>query len=577
MNSAILKALDQTKTGNLIDYFSSMDGIIEANSGIHDNKYLSIDAYDPPAPVNKGIYTKVKLTDESIDVVSIDKSNLIARVEVTMNETQGLSNDLMTEYNNATPETRSKIVLRNKMTQFFVGLKSSNQLFDGYRIYSNGKKTRCEQTEALYETALDRMLKSQEEMDEKPNIFSTWEKVDEGSECICGTYFDLEDIRIGRNDEGDAITPGKCTMVFYVNIPLDHFLPLNAFTMFPSCVFGNLTMEIKMAIQNNFVVAQCDFNKCSENYASWGMAKESSIAFNAMYDLINKAHDAPKMNMRTKAFTQIGDPFKIAYISLTGDVITKDVSFTISGGRMLDLRSNLNGFNIKDSVKETLRGNYSGRDLIIPAQYIDYQAFSQAPKYGTTRCNNTYTLTNCSAIGLLFPRTQNEVTISRNPDMAQIQLQVDNKPYPDKPFSTHSVEHTNYVLTNAGFDGIFSANKELSNSIRFNDMGYHPKYDGEVDIVGASPSADNTSYTFYVSTERLGYGVFCDGLSKESAQVSLMMSSEGTQSTNPNPYVEGKFSPIMLVVQDCFWKCNTSGCEFVYNDPSFVEGNRPMN
>ena len=57
----------------------------EANSGIHDNKFLSIDAYDPPCPVVKGNYTKVKLTADSIDIVDIDKSSLVARVYFTLN------------------------------------------------------------------------------------------------------------------------------------------------------------------------------------------------------------------------------------------------------------------------------------------------------------------------------------------------------------------------------------------------------------------------------------------------------------------------------------------------------------
>ncbi|BFU25518.1 hypothetical protein EHI2019_000429400 [Entamoeba histolytica] len=74
MNYNVIKALDQEETGDLIKYFNYSDGILEANSGVHDNKCLSIDSSDPPCPVQKGMYTKVKLTDELIQITNIDKS-----------------------------------------------------------------------------------------------------------------------------------------------------------------------------------------------------------------------------------------------------------------------------------------------------------------------------------------------------------------------------------------------------------------------------------------------------------------------------------------------------------------------
>ena len=78
MNYNVIQALDQTHTGDLMKYFATNDGILEANSGAHDNKCLSIDASDPPCPVQKGMYTKLKLTDESIHVTNIDKSSITA-------------------------------------------------------------------------------------------------------------------------------------------------------------------------------------------------------------------------------------------------------------------------------------------------------------------------------------------------------------------------------------------------------------------------------------------------------------------------------------------------------------------
>lgn len=594
MNSHIAKALDQTRSGNVFEYLSANDNIVEANSGIHDNKFLSIDAYDPPCPVAKGNYTKVNLTAESIDVVDIDKSSLVARVHFTLKADRELMEALNEEYTRfgVDDDSKAALSLKNHMTKIFFGLKSSIHLFDAYRIYSKGRKTACEQTEALYESSMDRMLKAQEELDEKPQIYTKWERAKSLDEAICGTYISLEEFRVGRNDIApEHITAGTVVVTFMCIVPLDDFLPLNGMTMFPSFAFGDLTMEVKLAIQNNLVLCQCDPEVSAREYLAAAGTKLSVVDVKGLVSQISEIMGQTGGQSYKRAFTQIGDSLPIRFIKFHATVFS-DAATTIAktncgwvdlttapqciSGTLLELRTNLNGFNIKDSVKEQIREKYSNTPYIVPGQFVDYQAFSQTPKYGTTRCNNTYTLTNTTAIGFLFPRTQNELTCSRNPNLASIQAQIEGKIYPDKPFSTHCAEHTNYNLTNAGFDGLFSASREYGYSLRFNDMATYEKYDGNVNMIGCAPSEDNTSYCFLVSTERLsGYGVFCDGITKQSAQVSLSMTPFGVNGTNPNPYVEGHLSPIMLVVQDCFWKCTTNGCEFIRDEPGEVTAMQP--
>ena len=585
MNSHILKALDQTKTGNVYEYLQANEDLIEGNSGIHDNKFLSLDAYNPPCPVNRGVYTTIKLTDESLDIVNIDKSAIWANVYIRLAADSDLLTSLKNEYtavkgSSTSEDTEALIALRlkNKMTKFFVGFKSSIHLFDAYRIISGGRKTRCEQTEALYENSMIRMLKAQEELDEKPNVYTKWERAKSFDEAICGTYVSLEDFRTGVcTDSTSTVTPGIVELTFECIIPFDEFLPLSAMTMYPTFAFGTLTMELKMAIQNNLVICQCDPAVVSEEYCAAKGTNDAVDSNKYVEQLSTIMHEAIGQKYY-HAFSQLGDPVPICILKFASDVLDgttiKNYSWSTfscapqcTNGVLLELRSDLNGFNIKDSVKEEIRNRYSQTCYMVPAQFIDYQPFSQAPRYGTTRCNNTYTLLNVSTIGFLFPRTQNELTCTRNPNLDSIQVQVDSKPYPDKPFSTHSAEHSMYNLTNCGFDSLFSAAREYGYSLRFNDMATIENYDGVNSLVGQAPSEDNTSYCFVTSTERLGgYGNFLDGITKESAQISLSMTSTGNSYSNPNPYVEGKLPPIMLVVEDAFWKFRTdTQAEFVGN------------
>ena len=607
------KALDQIPSGNLEQYFDFELKQLQENDGRSDNKCLSIDAYDPPCPVAKGMYTKLKLTDESVDIINMDKSSITATVRINLNvnnygymsdpdinhmQLDKTLYDLTPIDTNASTGVKDELAFFNdlkfEMTKIFIGFKSSIHLLDAYRIYSNGKKTLCEQTEALFENAALRMIKCQEELDEKPGIYTTWEHAYHNDNTVCGTYVTLKEL-----------FDGPVQLEFEVTIPIDEFLPFNAMTLYPNSVFGNLQIEIKMAIQNNFVCCQVS------SLDSIASLLSSCINTNDVY-LTQNTIDvimpyAERLDyLIKKSFTQCGDKFTVygivsgSYINgnptrfpslnpITStetfdEVISRcygikqtDISIDITTGSLMSCRTNLNGFGIKDSVKDKLITKYSQKPLIIPSQFIDYQAFSQPPMSFGLKCNTTYNLTNCSALLFLFPRTNHEITCCRNPFLASIQVQVDNKPYPDKPISTLEAAHTIYNLTNLGYDSIFSTSKEYSNALQWNEL-QPAKQIGNATLK-LNETEDNTSYCFVCSTERLsGFGTFCDGLNKDNAHITLtgtlMALPNGTQ-YHPYYQPDGNVNnrpPIMLICQDCFWRCSPKeGIEFIINDKNFYK------
>lgn len=573
MNYNVTQALDQTHTGDLMKYFATNDGILEANSGVHDNKCLSIDASDPPCPVQKGMYTKLKLTDESIHITNIDKSSITALIRIIIKPT---SQFWQTTGLSALPAAN---VCADKMNCWFVGFKSSSHLFDSYRVYSRNRKTSCEQTEALYENSAIRMLKSQEELNYKPGVYTLWENAYKKSDNVCGTYFTLYDIKNAVNN--------ALELEFEVTIPLDDFLPFSAMKMYPNIVFGNLTFEVKMAIQQNFVICQVDPSEVIKRYQAEYYGDGRIALFNNIINGTLNELGITTLNSKdfTHSFTQIGDTFKSMLYhakdlpAIVLEETSVDTTFTITDGSLRYCRTNINGFNIKDNVIESLTSKYSRDSLLIPSQYIDYQAFSQKPLANGIKCNTTYAMTNVSALLFLFPRTSNEVTCSKNPLFASLQMQIDNKPYPDKPFSSIEHSHTIFNITNAGLDGLFSPNEEFGNSLIFNELNVDSTFPFDVPDPGYIKECyDNTSYCFLCSTERLsGYGTFCDGITKENAHVTLT----GTllPFTKIHPYLvnpitgeKNERSPIMLVCQDCFWKCTVKGgCEYICNNRHFVQ------
>lgn len=534
----IPKTLVAKETGNLVDFFKSYDDIVQKNSGIHDSKCLTIECLEPQCPIPEGTYTKVKLTDESVDVVNLDKSWISMKVQATV--TLDITKKDM--------EEGAKIVLGPTA---FVGLKSSSHIIEGYRILNSNRKTGCEQTQALYENAIVHFLKPHEETQGRPNIYTPWENAHEYSTSVCGTYLDtdtyaMRDPSLSKNQ--------KRTVTFDLTIPLDDILSLSNISMYPNYLFGNLQLEFKTTSQKNFVW-------CFVNYQALLNTRKlftSELFKNASF-----------LEAKTdKCFYACGDtvhPQFCYYMEAdpsTFKTIVGDVKISVSDLTIVECQSNINGFRIKDTVKKQLLDKYSQQTLIIPSQFIDYQQANKGPTNSTLHTSTSYTLNNVSSICVTFPRTENEVVISKNPFMSAFQLHVDNKAYPETVGSTTSSRYCEYVLSNSHLDSLWCANKSLLFALcqRSEGIGIGGNY--QLD-------RDGTNYCFIASTERLcnGEGIFCDGLTKDISLIRL----DGLIDSGSKYKGEEVSSPHLFYIQTTFWVCNASGVQYVMNDDTFLK------
>ena len=125
---------------------------MEKNSGNHDCKNLSIDSSDPPCPVQKGQYTKLKLTDDVIHITNIDKSYINMKVCFdlkiqTVDDPNTINGLFLTNVLTRYQTTYSDVVsdqfandtnlLTAKTLHFiFIGLKSGMHAIDAYRVFS---------------------------------------------------------------------------------------------------------------------------------------------------------------------------------------------------------------------------------------------------------------------------------------------------------------------------------------------------------------------------------------------------------------------------------------------------------
>ena len=524
-------ALTNIPMGDVEKYFTQLNNIIETNSGTHDCKMISHDCNNTAVPVHGGQFTRFKLTDQAMDIVDISKGYIMMKLEMDVQfevDTSKVSGSL------SDPTGYSPI--------YFIGFKSSSHIIEIYNVYSNGVLTACKQTKARHEQAITYNCKAKEERVARPGMYTTHEKVREMSKCVCGAYIKAPKL-VDRNETR--------TITFDILIQIDDLLPFSAFEYYPRFLCGDLELEISASLYQNMV-----FCAVPQSYVN--LNTELEYPFDGdVYSAI--LHNEKNSDFR---FTQCGDfcdtisPYKPQDADEHTGIAHYPLTIKPSNLKIIEAKSYIHGFNIKSDAKSSLSSMFSGKNLVIPAQWIDHYTFSQLPTTNSIRTNIQIALFNACQVIITFPNTANQLTISRNPHLESIQCQISDRIIPDKFFSTLDKAHCEMIISNLNMDSLFSAPDEMIEALT-----------KERSLTGLDiKRIDDSDYMLVFNLERFGNGCFCDGLTDNPVAINFQANFlKGTQ--NPHYYTkEGKLlqqNLNLFVVSDAFWVCNGNGCQFV--------------
>ena len=549
MNTNLREREHRSIGEDVYEYYQSLTDKVTGGE-FQNVSFLSFDSSEPPCPVGPGQFTRLKLTDSSCQITSFENSFIQLEIKTTLNIRCGRP-EALTEI--------SRVVSEDFMNFFkdipviFVGFKSGIHAIDHYRFYNSFHAgPLCEQSQAIYENALLSMTKSQEEITNKIQKYAIPEELDEGKMDVPGVFLTYNELCTLKSKE----------VTFKVNIPYDDFAPLQFFKNYPNTICGDLQLEFKINNNKNMVfyplnVTTMIKRKLKRNPSLMNLFGDMTNYNKTVEQITNyfarAEYDGQKM------FTNCGDEFEFlnlpsasAGLKDTMDYLGTPVGITPGTLTLQSAKSFINCYNIPHDRHEQLRDLLSSTKIYIPGQRIDQYTFSQTPTISSMNCNTTQSLVNCSALAFIWPRSPNELTCSVNPCLSSIQLQIDNKTYPDKPFSTTSPEHASYILSNLMFDDFFSPNKSLEKS-----LSTQKEYD------------DNTNYAFIVSLERLDSSPFVfEGLTKDNCYITL----NGTfdQSITPYSKLSSRQNPIMFVCQDTIWELSAGDINYYYNDKSII-------
>lgn len=562
MNTNLREVQHDTIDGDVYQYFESLVDRIVSSGEASDTKFLSFDSSEPPCPIGPGQFTRLKLTDGSCKLTSFTSSFIKLRIKTSI---------IINGVGDLYPPAFRNLFIDAPLV--FVGFKSGIHVIDHYRFYCDkGVGYLCEQSQAIHESTVTFFAKAQEEIEGDSGCYTTCEDIANLSKNVCGQYLTVDQLTTSND------TP--IPIEFDVVIKYDDFAPLQFFKTYPNGVCGNLQLEFKVNNFKNLVITQVPF-KTMLNY----VVKKDSQRIHREYNSLPEEDRQPFYNFINSPvtysyqFQNIGSGCKFYLMGIKEEsettminrfgkfhlVCFAGVTVTSNQFDLLSAKSYINGYNVNEEKINQIKDLLSTKKIYIPGQRIDQYSFSQLPTESNMSCNTTQSLINCSSIAFTFPRCSGELTCSFNPRCSSIQLQLDNKTYPDKPFSSYDFEYSNYILHNLMFDDLFRPNHALMRS-----------------LIETNFTFDDSNFMFVVATERLDSDPFVfDGITKDNCFITLL----GTFNTNKiitpgydTNGIEKTYSkcnsrqpPIMYLCQDTLWELSTEGVNYYYNNKNIIQ------
>ena len=369
--------LAQLPSGNVADFWKNWASIIAVNDGKRNFSLKTKDCHDQQAPFNENQETIVELTHEDHDISQMQDGFLTLTLRL-QGRLSGIDSGFDDEKN---------------LVKFFVGFKSSNQVFDRGQFLLDGKSIGYNQNELTREGFAYANLKGYAEKKTRKFIHSLYENVSNVSTSVCGVYLNVNDFKDGLNHE----------FTMKLNIPFTDLLALQAFREFPNSTVGQLAFKGYFSHQG--MVYTFINPSTVKDYKEILQGESTNV------DVIDATTSA---NFDHK-FIQVGvTSHGIGYCKYvqtnTEDVeITKmvtgptNVTFDISSLQVIELKSNMAGYSVIESTKATIRSVFSN-GVIIPSQQLDYATFPIPPGSGGINSTNNIPVSNLSCLSIMFPR-----------------------------------------------------------------------------------------------------------------------------------------------------------------------------
>jgi len=531
VNNSIAKNL--TQNGNVLEGFIGLNNLIPINDGTRSFIQLSQDAYDVSLPISgENTETTIKITHPSHMISQINDSFLLVTEQVTIQ----------------IPQIKDQAYVIGDVTDtpvYFFGYKSSNQMFRQMKILHNGVDTENLSQECIREGFAYSNLKPSSEKIGKKNIHTTYDSVYNYSPEVCGVYIPATSFKNSSK---------STTVTIKTLIPISDLIALQAFSLYPSQLIGEIALKVLFSTR---AMVWCQVPPQSVLDAH-NFMNNTNLELNVAY--------AGSAYIYDRFFHQIGDSGILMDVDAGPAYIPNKVTPIVTSFTVTHFKSQLMGFGVTPECFNSIADYLSRNPVILPAQQLQYFSYSTQPDASGINASLQITFDNVECLTLMFPTTTQQLTVFQNPNVTNLQMNIDEKLFPPNAISTNtdlSPEFLVYQLNASDLDGCIEPTKSWLYSItqpRHNTSGTR----------FANAIHDNTDFMCNFSLERSQGGSVFDGFTT-STPVNVKLGFNPIYTGNndvyyiPDPTNTALHPPApqLWLCRDTFWVLGNKMLKYV--------------
>lgn len=395
--------------GSLTSWYDNVNNCLKTSECVPGHyEYSQAPSYGNQCPIQEGGSTKIDIGCNRFEIVDINNSYIDAEFTFPLQiPTQKHAQENLYGDNNP----------------YYIGFKSSYDVIDQYRIYSNGDLIYT-QNHANYEGFLNYISLTDSAKENSP-CFATLDKIRSHNPNVPGTYLYL-----------DNITDETVDIKLTFKIPLNAFPILQNLKYFPGFM-GKLQIEIYPSYKN--LVWAAISPDLRDSYCTYAQGLGNQEALDPTLIFTNVANNEfNPLSIPICSFNQINTSVYNRFFNDTAAVEDKvDIqTFACSSSTLTKFHLYQAVYMIKMDIYNALEMNYLQIPLLFPIQTVSNTKFTYP--MGTSphfTLQNTATLSHCDTVFIVFPKSANERTVSFNPHI-KAQLSINSKYYPREQLST---------------------------------------------------------------------------------------------------------------------------------------------
>ena len=515
--------------GSITTWYENINNCLKTSECVPGHyEYTQAPSYGTQCPIQEGGSTKVDLACNRFEIIDINNSYIDAEFEFNVD----LPAQVFTDENLCDDCEDGNT--------YYIGFKSSYDLIDQYRIYSNGDLI-LTQNHSNYEGFLNYLSLTDSAKENSP-CYATIDKVRRHDENVPGIYI--------TTDSHESINH---------HLSLKLKIPLNAFPMLQNLKYftgfmGRLQIEIYPSYKN-LVWANVskgygdivpEFQKYLKNQRYLGSGAATYLDSTPIELTLRDAGGFVQINCEScnRLYEDTTDGNKIKPYYQT---------FSCSESTLTKFHLYQAVYMVKMDIYNSLEMNYLQIPLLFPIQTVADVKFTYA--MGNSRnftLQNAATLSHCDTVFVVFANDKGCRTVSYNPEI-KAQLSINGKYYPREQLSTAKGDpkfiNLIYDALNINNNPFMTPSKDIIDSI--NLYKYRKIYVNDNEISADRYQINNGDHSNFVFAVPLSTDEdFMGGISSNGStiQIELIGSRDGLDEAIDNTsYTE---PPVAVFLED---------------------------